>query len=140
MNPGFSSTLGVQLSLARFSAVEYDFSTQTARVGAGNLWGRVYAALAPYNVSVVGGRNAGVGVGGLLVGGGYSWKTNQVGLGVDNIVSIETVLTNGTVVDVTAENHPDLWFALRVRVLWICSGSSCVRCADYMLGHSGWRE
>lgn len=113
MNNGSSSTPGVQISLARFADVAYDSATQTARVGSGLTWRAVYAALAPHNVSVAGARNPGVGVGGLLLGGGYSFKTNQVGLGIDNIVRMETVLPNGTVVNVTAAD-PDLWFALRV--------------------------
>lgn len=39
---------------------------------------QVYDFLQPYNVTVSGGRIVGVGVGGFLLGGGYSWLTNQV--------------------------------------------------------------
>lgn len=39
---------------------------------------QVYAALEPKNVTVSGGRIVGVGVGGLLLCGGYSYLTNQV--------------------------------------------------------------
>lgn len=70
MNPGFSSTPGVQIALSRFNQVFYDASAQTVDVGPGQIWDDVYAALEPYNVTVVGGRTAGVGVGGLLLGGG----------------------------------------------------------------------
>jgi len=44
---------------------------------------------------------------------GYSWKSSQYGLAVDNIVGFELVLPNGTVTSVTS-NDPDLWFGLRV--------------------------
>jgi hypothetical protein len=44
---------------------------------------------------------------------GYSFKTNQYGLTVDNIVGYELVLPNGTIIDVTS-NDDDLWFGLRV--------------------------
>ena len=44
---------------------------------------------------------------------GYSFKSNEFGLAIDNIVAFELVLPNGTVTTVTAEDH-DLWFALRV--------------------------
>ena len=44
---------------------------------------------------------------------GYSFKSNEFGLAIDNIVAFELVLPNGTVAMVTAEDH-DLWFALRV--------------------------
>lgn len=69
-NPGFSSTVGVHISLSRFSDVTYDPDTQTAAVGAGLTWDAVYAALEPYGVNVVGARGPGVGVGGLSLGGG----------------------------------------------------------------------
>ena len=45
---------------------------------------------------------------------GYSFKSNEYGLAIDNVVAYELVLPNGTVRKVTADDH-DLWFALRVR-------------------------
>lgn len=51
-------------------------------------------------------------VAGFTLGGGYSWKTSQYGLTVDNIAAFELVLPNGTVTTVTDEDE-DLWFALR---------------------------
>ncbi|KAI9437957.1 hypothetical protein H4582DRAFT_1951667 [Lactarius indigo] len=47
-----------------------------------------------------------------MLGGGYSFKSNEYGLSIDNVVAFELVLPNGTVTTVTAEDH-DLWFALR---------------------------
>jgi hypothetical protein len=44
---------------------------------------------------------------------GYSYKTNQYGLTVDNVAGYEVVLPNGTVIDVTL-NDEDIWFGLRV--------------------------
>jgi hypothetical protein len=45
---------------------------------------------------------------------GYSYLTNQHGLGFDNVVSFELVLPNGTVTDISDSTNPDLFFALRV--------------------------
>jgi hypothetical protein len=44
---------------------------------------------------------------------GYSFKSNEYGLAIDNVVAYELVLPNGTVTTVTVDDH-DLWFALRV--------------------------
>ena len=44
---------------------------------------------------------------------GYSFKSNQYGLALDNVVAFELVLPNGTVTTVTEDDH-DLWFSLRV--------------------------
>lgn len=69
-NPGFSSTKGVQISLARFNETKVNSATATVEVGAGLAWDQVYAVLESYGVTVVGGRVPGVGVAGLTLGGG----------------------------------------------------------------------
>ncbi|KAG6853000.1 hypothetical protein C0991_007652 [Blastosporella zonata] len=100
--------------MKEFSEVTYDAESQTAVIGAGLAWDKVYAALAPYGVNVVGGRVKGVGVAGFLLGGGYSWLTNQRGLGVDNIVAYELVKPTGEIGIVTrfvlkAYPQQDVW-------------------------------
>ncbi|KAG1884295.1 FAD-binding domain-containing protein [Suillus subluteus] len=112
-NAGFSSTSGVQIAMYSFSDVVYDSAAQTATVGTGLLWDDVYVALEQYNVTVVGAKVSGIGIGGVALGGGYSYLTNQHGLGFDNVVAFELVLPNGTVTDITNSTNPDLFFALR---------------------------
>ena len=77
MNPGFSSTNGVHITMRRFSTTVFHPGNQTVDVGAGQTWDDVYRSLEPYSVSVLGGRASGVGVGGFTLGGGYGWKSNQ---------------------------------------------------------------
>ncbi|KAF8486365.1 FAD dependent oxidoreductase [Russula ochroleuca] len=112
MNPGFSSTTGVQITMSRFNETRVNSASGTVDVGAGLTWDQVYATLESTGVNVVGGRIPGVGVGGLTLGGGYSFLTSQYGLTVDNVAGYELVLPNGTVANVTS-NDDDLWFGLR---------------------------
>jgi len=89
MNPGFSSTQGIQIYTKKFSQVTYDAATSTAVIGTGLVWDTVYKKLQDHGVIVLGGRFTGVsercnpfvrvfptrvaqqvGVGGLLLGGG----------------------------------------------------------------------
>ncbi len=56
--------------MTRFNEVTYDPATQTAVIGAGNIWDDVYELLNAQGVNVVGGRVTGVGVAGLTLGGG----------------------------------------------------------------------
>ncbi|KAH9167831.1 FAD-binding domain-containing protein [Lactarius sanguifluus] len=112
-NPGFSSTRGVQISLARFDKVTVNSTARTVELGAGLTWDQVYAALDPFGINVIGGRVRGVGVSGLTLGGGISFKSNKYGLSIDNVVSYELVLPNGTITSVTSKDK-DLWFGLRV--------------------------
>ncbi len=115
--------------MARFNDTKVDYKSGTVEIGAGLTWGQVYATLEPTGVNVVGGRVPDVGVAGLTLGGGeclplweswisdtfsgYSFKSSQYGLAVDNVVGYELVLPNGTVIHVTSKDD-DLWFALRV--------------------------
>ena len=50
---------------------------------------------------------------GLILGGGYSWIADQYGLGIDNVVSFDLVLPNGTFVIVSDTNHPEILFGLK---------------------------
>ena len=70
MNPDFSSSMGVQIAMRRFNGVDFNAEAGTVIVGSGLIWDDVYTTLAPYNVTVVGGRVPGVGVAGLSLGGG----------------------------------------------------------------------
>ncbi|KXN82296.1 Bifunctional solanapyrone synthase [Leucoagaricus sp. SymC.cos] len=112
-NPGFSSTTGVQITMSRFGEVTYNETDKTAVIGAGLIWDDVYAALAPHGATAVGGRVTGVGVAGFILGGGYSWKTNQYGLTIDTVVAFELVKPDGTILHVTQGDQPDLFWGLK---------------------------
>ncbi|KAG1836291.1 FAD dependent oxidoreductase [Suillus subalutaceus] len=110
---GFSSTPGVQIALFSFSEVVYDPNAQTATIGMGLIWDDVYSELEQYGVTVVGAKTTGVGIGGIVLGGGYSYLSNQYGLSVDNVISFELVMPNGTVASITSSSNPDLFYGLR---------------------------
>ncbi|EGN97867.1 hypothetical protein SERLA73DRAFT_160903 [Serpula lacrymans var. lacrymans S7.3] len=115
-SPRLSSTSGIQIYMARFDLIQYNSATDTVDIGAGCLWDQVYKELLPYKRSVVGGSTSeGVGVAGWLLGGGYSLKTNQYGLGIDNIVGFEIVMPSGNVINVRQGEikHKDLFEALK---------------------------
>ena len=90
------------------------------RAGAGCLFEELYQKLHKYDLNIVGGSGlAGVGLSGWMLGGGYSAKTSQYGLGVDNLKAVRLVLPNGEV-KVAGEKeggekeNEDLFFAVKV--------------------------
>ncbi|KAF3934473.1 hypothetical protein ABW19_dt0202809 [Dactylella cylindrospora] len=113
-NPGFSSTNnGILVSLSGLNQVNYDASSGVVDVGTGNRWKKVYETLDAEGITVMGGRSADVGVGGFLLGGGFSYLSNANGWGVDNVVSFEVVLADGSIVNANAQEHSDLFQALK---------------------------
>lgn len=86
----------------------YDSVTNLASIGPGGNWGDVYLALTPYNVTVVGGRDADVGRSGYLLGGGNSYYTGRQGFGCDAVSSFEVILTNGTIINANQDEIDDL--------------------------------
>lgn len=70
-NPGFSSVgqQGILLDLGAVNQITVNHDKSVASVGPGSTWDAVYGALGEFDLTVVGGRSAGVGVGGLLLGG-----------------------------------------------------------------------
>ena len=82
-------------------------------VGGGATFGSVYSYLNPYNLIAVGGRGDSLGVGGLLTGGGVGFFGPKYGFACDNIVSVEIVLADGSIVNANAQTRPDLFEALK---------------------------
>ncbi|RYP77480.1 hypothetical protein DL769_003390 [Monosporascus sp. CRB-8-3] len=104
---------GVLIALDGLDQTSYDAGRKVALMGPGARWGAVYNALDRYNVTVVGGRVLDVGVGGLMLGGGLSYLSDLYGMACDNVVSYEVVLADGSVVEASAHQHSDLFWALK---------------------------
>ncbi|KAH8827668.1 hypothetical protein DL96DRAFT_1708997 [Flagelloscypha sp. PMI_526] len=105
---------GVLISFSQMASISYNSATATATLQPGARWGDVLLALSPYGVAVSGARTADVGVGGLLIGGGYSHLSPQVGHSVDMLKEADVVLVDGTIVTATLTNkYKDLLQALK---------------------------
>ncbi|MEO5922130.1 MAG: FAD-binding oxidoreductase [Pseudolysinimonas sp.] len=102
---------GLVIELSNFTSVEVDGTT--VRVGGGALWGDVAKALAPHGLALSSGDTKSVGVGGLTLGGGVGWLVRQYGLAFDSLVAAEVVLASGEFVTASADENPDLFWALR---------------------------
>ncbi|TGO55579.1 hypothetical protein BCON_0090g00220 [Botryotinia convoluta] len=104
---------GILVNLQKLNTVQLSADRGTVSIGPGNTWYDVYQVLDPLGISVVGGREAGVGVGGLTLGGGISYFSGKYGWACDNILNYEVVLANGSIINASPTSHPDLYQALR---------------------------
>jgi len=107
----FDNDGGMVIELSNFTDVEVDGTT--VRIGGGATWGEVAAALAAHGLALTSGDTKSVGVGGLTLGGGIGWLVRQYGLALDNLIAAEVVLASGEVVTASADENPDLFWALR---------------------------
>ncbi|KAM7191814.1 hypothetical protein V8F33_008661 [Rhypophila sp. PSN 637] len=83
-------------------------------IGPGDRWANVYANLHQLGLAVAGGREGGVGVGGLILGGGNTYFTASQGFACDNVVAFEVVLApDGRIVTASADENSDLFWALK---------------------------
>ncbi|QMW67624.1 FAD-binding oxidoreductase [Mumia sp. ZJ1417] len=85
----------------------------TVQVDAGCTWGDVDHATGAFGMATPSGFVSTTGVAGLTLGGGTGYLTRHFGLTVDNLVSADVVLADGTFVTASATSHPDLFWALR---------------------------
>ncbi|KAI0202436.1 putative oxidoreductase [Astrocystis sublimbata] len=109
-----SSSGGVTIDLRGLRAVSLSTDKSMVSVGAGATWDLVYGALDPLGLSVAGGRVAGVGIGGLTLGGGISYFGPREGWTCDQATAFEVVLADGSVVSARSDgDNSDLWWGLR---------------------------
>lgn len=85
----------------------------TATIGAGAPLAAVYQALGSAGRAIPGGSCATVGVAGLTQGGGVGVLTRALGLTCDSVRSMRVVLADGSEVTASADDHDDLFWALR---------------------------
>ncbi|KAI9699452.1 MAG: hypothetical protein M1836_003063 [Candelina mexicana] len=112
--PGFSNSKGgITIDLGQLKQLDVSRDLRTTQTGPGNTWGSVYEQLDARNLTVIGGRESGVGVGGLTLGGGMSFFSGQHGFACDNVQNYQVVLADGKIVDINQKSNPDLYFALR---------------------------
>ena len=104
---------GLMIDLSGMRAVLVDPIRRTARVQGGAIWKDVNRETQAYGLAVTGGAVGTTGVAGLTLGGGLGWLMARQGMALDNVLSVDLVLADGTLVRASATEHPDLFWAVR---------------------------
>jgi FAD/FMN-containing dehydrogenase len=101
------------IDLSLMQQVTVDPEARIARAGGGANWRGFNDATAEHGLATTGGLISTTGIAGLTLGGGLGWLMGKYGLAADNLVSAEVVTADGQVRTASAEQEPDLFWALR---------------------------
>ena len=104
---------GIALDLRGLRALSIDPGGHIVRAAGGLTAGEVTGGAAPHGLAVGFGDTASVGIGGLTLGGGIGYLVRKHGLTIDQLLGAEVVTADGRVLEVDAERHPDLFWAIR---------------------------
>ncbi|HET9347485.1 MAG TPA: FAD-binding oxidoreductase [Candidatus Limnocylindrales bacterium] len=104
---------GIVIDLSTMRAVWVDPGGRTAWAQGGALWRDVDRETQAHGLATTGGIVGHTGVAGLTLGGGIGFLMRKHGLAVDNLLAAEVVTADGGIVRASADEHPDLFWALR---------------------------
>jgi hypothetical protein len=109
--PGHGAVL---ISTQRMSGVRIDAEQRTAEIECGVRWEQVISEAARFGLAPMNGSTPTVGAIGYSLGGGQSvaWSRSK-GYAADHILSLDVVTADGQWRHVTANNDPELFWALR---------------------------
>ncbi|MGH3871126.1 MAG: FAD-binding oxidoreductase [Pseudonocardiaceae bacterium] len=104
---------GLMIDLSALRRVSICPDNGLATVEGGATVAELDAATQVHGLAVPAGVISHTGVGGLTLGGGIGWLTHKAGLSIDNLISVDVVLADGHYVHASADEHADLFWAVR---------------------------
>jgi FAD/FMN-containing dehydrogenase len=103
----------IVVDLSEMARVSIDPAARTARVQPGATSGDLAGPANDFGLALSTGDTHSVGMGGLTTGGGIGFMVRKYGLAIDNLLAAQVVTAAGDIVTASAEEHPDLFWAIR---------------------------
>ena len=104
---------GLQLDMSGMKGILVDPQHKTVKVESGVLLSELDHETQAFGMAVPAGVVSHTGIAGLALGGGQGWLMNKYGLTADNLLSADVVLADSSFVKASAEENPDLFWALK---------------------------
>jgi hypothetical protein len=104
---------GIVLNLGDMRGLKIDRKKHTAWAETGLTAGEYTLAADSLDLATGFGDTATVGIGGITLGGGIGYLSRKQGLTIDHLLAADIVTADGQLKRVDAENHPDLFWAIR---------------------------
>jgi len=104
---------GLVIDLSRMKGIRVDPVRRTVRAQGGCTWGDLDHATHAFGLATTGGVLSTTGIAGLTLGGGIGHLTRKYSLSCDNLLSVDVVTADGRFLTASAEENPDLFWAVR---------------------------
>jgi FAD/FMN-containing dehydrogenase len=104
---------GLVIDLSAMKDVEVDLPTRTVRAAGGVTIGELDAVTQQHGLAVPMGVVTETGIAGLTLSGGLGWLRRRFGLSSDSLVAADVVTSDGRLVHTSANNEPELLWALQ---------------------------
>ena len=104
---------GLLIDLGAMNGVWVDPDARTVTAQGGATWGDVDREAQAFGLAVPGGIISTTGIGGITLGGGIGWLHRKLGLACDTLRSAQLVTADGRLIRTSADEEPDLFWALR---------------------------
>ena len=104
---------GLMIDLSQMTGVRVDPAAKTVRAQGGTKWGAFDHETQAFGLAAPGGTDLDTGIAGLTLGGGIGWLSGAYGLSCDNLISADVVAADGRPLTASADENPDLLWALR---------------------------
>lgn len=104
---------GVMIDLSLMTGIHADPKARTARAQGGCTWNGFNRETQFHGLATTGGVVSTTGIGGLTLGGGLGWLMGKYALALDNLISVDLVLADGSTVTASEQDNSDLFWAVR---------------------------
>lgn len=104
---------GLVVDLSPMKGVRVDPGHRTVQAQAGLTWGELDHETQAFGLASTGGRISSIGIAGMSLGGGYGWLMRKHGLAIDNLLSVDLVAADGSLLTASETENPDLFWGLR---------------------------
>ena len=104
---------GLMIDLSPMKGIRIDPARRTARAEPGVLLRDLDREAQAFGLATTAGHVSDTGIAGLTLGGGQGWLMGKHGLTIDNLLSVDIVLADGTLRTASAEENADLFWGVR---------------------------
>ncbi len=112
--PGFGTADdALVVDMGRMRGTRVDPKSKSVRAEGGCTWADLNHATYGFGMATPGGIISSTGLAGLTLGGGIGYLARGAGLTLDNLISADVVLADGSFVTASEKENPELFWALR---------------------------